>query len=440
MQIWLPNTLQRSFGNYDYLTLHRVPGPRSFSYFLPVFLTFACLLVPPSKLSFRTIRYVMLPAIIALQCLIWMRNQSFDVISMQITLTSFALLGWYDVRRDFQRIQRSNIAFAETPYPSQILKRIKWIASLIVSIRFTDYLIRDPAHDHKQRQRKNVDRFAEYLLRTFLRAIFSFILLDITTYLIQGTSLFPCLSYKGHACENSIKSILSDGGILFIHVYAAASFLLAHLPSLIILLAISPFSSLRYHPSISPVVLDDIFGPFSSLYQINSRGWGLRAFWGKFWHQNLRYVTVTPGLALATLLQLPKRSFRWYMTITSQAFFWSGCIHAGMVPPLPLGTAWPTTALRLRVASFFWVQPVGIIFECMVDVFRRVNAKSRLDSHTGQYIHSFFQALALAWTSTFILVTLWATVLPVGRELGWWRLHPIPFSVSSLLVRRFCKP
>lgn len=433
---WDRQPVQQLLADYDYLTLHRVPGPRSFDYSLPIFLTFICLLLPPSKLSFSTLRYTCLPIILAIQLYIWQRHQSFDVISMQTTLTSFALLGWYDVRHAFKHLERKDNVIAEVPYPASLAHRIGWIATLIVSIQFTDYIIQEASHDAKQRSRKPVSTYVQYTQATAVRALFSFTLLDISSYVIQETSQFPCLTVKGRVCNNTWESILTDGTILFIHVYAAASFLLAHLPSLLILLAIGPFPTLRYHPSISPVVLDNLFSPVSSVWQVHTRRWGLRAFWGSFWHQNLRYVTVTPGVALAKFLNFPRRSFIWYMVITCQAFFWSGCIHAGMVPPIPLDSTWSSTTLRIRVASFFWLQPVGILFESMVDVQRGDSAKVA-PRNLGRVF--FLRLLALAWTSCFILVTLWATVLPAGRELGWWRLHPIPFSLTSSVISVFRK-
>lgn len=438
MHIRLQDGLQSVRNSYNTLTLHRVPGPRSISYFLPIFLTFGCLLVPPSKLSFNTLRYVMLPIILAIQGIVWQRDKSFDVISMQTCLTSFALLGWYDVRDKFKRIRYTKVGYQEEPYPQHFLQRLKWVATLLVSIRFSDFLIQDPAHDIKQRQRRATDTFAKYFQKTLVRAILSLFLLDITSYLIQDMAYFPCLTVKGVSCDRTLRSLFTDGLIVFLHVYAAASCLLAYLPVLILMLVLAPFLSLRYHASISPVVVDDIFGPISSIWQVHKRGWGLRAFWGHFWHQNLRYVTLTPGLALSSAFRIPRRSIIWYTIVTTTAFFWSGCIHAGMVPPYPLGTAWTPRSLRLMVASFFWLQSFGIFIETLVDATRRSPLKNisrnGTEAKTKAEMNPIHQLLALFWAASFILVTLWATVLPVGRELGWWRLHPIPFSFTRSLV------
>lgn len=422
----------RWLNGYDYLTLHRVPGPRSITYFLPICITFSALMISPSKLSVASLRYVILPAVLVLQGYIWTNHHSFDVVSMQTTLTSFALLGWYDVRRTFKHIERVKPGLREVSYPKNIYRRLQWLGTLFASLQFTDFLIQNAAHDLKQRNRKPVSAFAQYLWRTTIKALFSFCLLDVTSYLLQDTSLFPCLTTIGHACPDSLQSLATDGLLGFIHVYAAASFALAHFPTLVILLAIAPFPELRYHPSISPVVLDNLFGLISSIWQIHQRTWGLRAFWGIFWHQNLRYVTITPGLALVRFLRIPRHSLAWYTVVTWQAFFWSGCIHAGMVPPYPLHTDWSSTALRFRLATFFWLQPLGILIEGLIDTVRRTKPNN---GNEGTHIFSVYQLLAFLWASTFILVTLWATVLPVGRELGWWLLHPVPFSVTKLIVQ-----
>lgn len=422
--------------SYNYLTLHRVPGPRSLTYFLPIAATFISLLVPPSLLSFSQMRYAALPLVVAVQIWIWQNHQSFDVISMQTCLTGFALLGWYDVRRQFKHIEHHATGPKEVPYPRTFVARMQWVGTLILSLQFTDFLIGARAHDLKQRQRKPVSTFAAYFGHTALRMVLSFLLLDVTSYLLQETNLFPCVTIKGHACPNKVRSVATDGLILFAHVYAAASFALAHLPTFAVLIAIAPFPGLRYHPSISPVVLDNLFGPISSIWQVQIRGWGLRAFWGTFWHQNLRYVTITPGLAFASALRLRRASLAWYTIVTSQAFFWSGCIHAGMVPPYPIGTSWSSTSLRLRVASFFWIQPVGILLESIIDGARG-NTQNRLRRASGATTEVLHTILAMTWSAGFILVTLWATVLPVGRELGWWRLHPVPFSLSSLVVKAY---
>lgn len=443
MQFRLREHLQSKLDSYNYLTLHRVPGPRSIFYFLPVFITFASLLVPPSRLSFRNLQHAVLPITLAIQYLVWQRDQSFDVISMQTCLTSFALLGWYDVRNNFKRITYSKSGRKEGSYPERLFERIEWIGTLIVSIRFSDYLIQDRVHDAKQRQRKVSVTFASYFKRTLVRAILSLSFLDVTSYLIQDTAYFSCLLGKGRTCDSTFRSLFTDGLIIFFHVYAAASCLLAYLPTLILLLVLAPFPSLRYHPSISPVVIDDIFGPISSIWQVQTRGWGLRAFWGSFWHQNLRYVTATPGLALAATLHVSRRSLAWYTIVTGTAFFWSGCIHAGMVPPYPLGTAWSSTSLRLRIASFFWLQPLGIFIEGLVDSTRasppKTLSQNGVQADKKAAKTSLQQILAFAWTASFILVSLWMTVLPVGRELGWWHLHPIPFSLTRSLVKLYCR-
>lgn len=431
-------------GQYDSLTLHRVPGPRSFAYFVPIISTFLALLISPSRLPLQWLRYAVLPAILACQAYVWMNHQSFDVISMQTSLTSFTLLGWYDVRGIFKRIKRSGSrTFAPLQviaYPSQIKARASWIGILMISPQFKDFLIGQRTHDARESNTKAPMSFWKYLRRTSSNCLFSYLLLDVTSYLIQSRRSIPCLLQPGLECDLTFRSLFTEGFLCWLHVYAAASFLLAYLPSLIVLLVISPFPQFRYHPSISPVVLNRPFGPIASIWDVvgSRKVWGVRAFWGIFWHQNMRYVTSAPGLALASLFRLRKPSFAFYMVVVSQAFFWSGTIHAGMVPPMPLQTPWSVTHLRLRLASFFWLQAVGVALEMVVESAVRKPHPVVVDDITNQATPVkrlvLLKLLAFIWTWLFLMTTLWLTVLPVGRELGWWLLHPIPISLTDQVL------
>ena len=95
-------TLAELTSFYNHRTLHIVARPRSFSYFIPLLLLLPIsLLIPPSALSHTALRLLILPLSLSIQACTWICYSSFDVVSANGVLWSVALVGYYDVRRDF---------------------------------------------------------------------------------------------------------------------------------------------------------------------------------------------------------------------------------------------------------------------------------------------------------------------------------------------------
>jgi hypothetical protein len=231
--------------------------------------------------------------------------------------------------------------------------------------------------------------------------------------------------------------------ILLAHLYAALSLYTAYLPTLLLLTLIWPFPSLHHHPFVSPLVLNPHFGAIASIWSPTPTrpAWGLRAFWGIFWHQNLRYLTSAPGLAISHALGLRERSTARYGVTTTIAFFLSGIVHMGMVPPEPLHTSMSTAELRLRIAGFFWLQAVGVGIEVLLDrrwktqALRQEPLTKQAGSAQTVPPYSAMARLGMAaWTLAFLALAAYYTALPVGRELNWWRMPAVPISLVAYLA------
>lgn len=100
------------------------------------------------------------------------------------------------------------------------------------------------------------------------------------------------------------------------------------------------------------------FGPFSAIADH-----GVRGFWGRWWHQQMRHIVAEPGRWLGAKLGLKDEGWQKtlkYMLIFVSAFALSEVTHSGMVPPKPRWATVNAKELRLSLAGFFWIRPVGI--------------------------------------------------------------------------------
>lgn len=497
--------------SYDHLTLHIVPGPRSLSYFVPSLLVPVILMIPPHRLSHTTIRWVLLPGLIAFQVHVWRRHSCFDVISMDQILQGFVLLGYYDVRRDFKRIRsrqsgevgaKGNLPGSDgqasdpasgtrrmylQPYPLQDLKkRFVWVITLTFSLQLSNFIIGVPSHDERQLQRirhlprpsRSTDTvsspsYRNFALRTFIVALLIYINLDLlsdrvcqldTSDFIKASLIPEPASRFGTLVDSALATLC-----LLNRLWMALTLHTYYLPCLILLILFLPFPHLRHDMDISPLSLPKPYGRLSSIWNPESSSsssskqvavsspdivtstppsprrpppWGLRVFWGTFWHQNMRYIASTPGVALADALRLPSRTLSRYIVITTSAFFWSGVVHAGMVPAQPLDTLYSALQLRLWIASFFWLQATGIGMGVSLDKLtssrstaRQAGVKKAGQAHIrgveNQSPSVTIQLLRFLWTASFLAVTAWYTIRPVGKELRWWEIHPVPVSMKA---------
>ena len=153
---------------------------------------------------------------------------------------------------------------------------------------------------------------------------------------------------------------------------------------------------------------------------------GVRGFWGDYWHRSMRAFSIAPGYAIADSLGLRGRSLIRYAIITTVAFGLSGFIHTGLVPPEPLHATISVNIIRMHVAAFFWLQPLAILAETVtVRLLQQVVPTTYWQSGVG---------LRLRMLANTVFVMIWfACCLPylgeAGRQLGYWRLWPMPVSL-----------
>lgn len=489
---------------YNFITVRVVPGPRSLQVVVPFILLPIALLIPPKLLSRTLLRAIFLPAILASQISLWVRDQYFDVVGMNHLLITFTLLGWYDVRKNFKLVHRrkengqdrrkscqkgelrngsihqgdnkvpsdqardgsvhaespktspgvkngsihqgdskttSNDTVDFQPYPGNFVDRLAWVLTLCLSLRLTDWHIGSTSHD--KRQPSSLLPSQTSFHGTLTSVVLLYALLDLTSTYLGSSSTFT------YTIGHSVTSVkLFESVLLGVHCYAALALFTAYLPMLFLLVLDKlplPFQSVWSPLQPGP------FGSLATVWRLDSSTWGLRAFWGRFWHQNMRYTTPTPGMALASCLKLNNRSPVRFALMTASAFFFSGMVHMGLVPPKPLTTDWGVWHLRLRIASFFWLQIIGVGIEIATDGTVRGFTKrkqprtnSKVDGESADdqdnksnikdsVIAFLSKMFALVWTIGFLAASAWWTVRPAGRELGWWRMHGFPISVCQFV-------
>ena len=135
----------------------------------------------------------------------------------------------------------------------------------------------------------------------------------------------------------------------------------------------------------------------------------------------MRHAVSEPGRALASKIGLRRGGIARYAVICCSAFLLSGITHMGMVPPAPKSkySAWE---LRLRIGGFFFVQPMGIMFEVLV--VEKVLAVLG----GGRWLT---RALRVLWVILFMSLAFRFLIVPF-EELGWWRIWPPYFLDENL--------
>ena len=83
----------------------------------------------------------------------------------------------------------------------------------------------------------------------------------------------------------------------------------------------------------------------------------------------MRYMVTAPGKVVAKHIGWKHGSNRYKALVLVSSFICSGITHMGLVPPEPVFAKGGTSAmsLRLYVAAFFWIQPVGIYLEIAME-------------------------------------------------------------------------
>ncbi|KAL8969615.1 MAG: hypothetical protein Q9197_004245 [Variospora fuerteventurae] len=363
--------------------------------------------------------------------------EGLDVISINLIQWSFILLVCHDPRSTFRRlrpsrrndgkeeIERHNqMNYLTEAYPSNLTDRIPWVLTLLVSLRLANWTIGDISHDRKQpvkaMSRTKFCRYASFL------AVQSFVILDITSTWAKHDPYFhttgmgldepwqdtPTKSPSLLSLIQAVPPRVPRTAVLAGQAYACIS-QGGSLP----VIPIVALSGIGLWPDEwSPHTWPIFFGRFSAV-----SGKGLRGLWGTWWHQTNRYLSI-PGRSLSQALGIPTESSPGYMLQVMSAFLLSGVMHMGLIPPQPLATAMTAMEMRSFVASFFWLQILGIGIELGVLKFvGRYHVGLTSPSSFGRWY-------TLLWVMIWFSFTLPLLAIPF-RELGYWRYPPIPVSI-----------
>ena len=107
--------------------------------------------------------------------------------------------------------------------------------------------------------------------------------------------------------------------------------------------------------------------------------------------------------------------------LTISAFFLSGVMHMGMIPPEPTSEVLTAHMMRLYVGGFFWAQIVAFGIELavaeIVNRFTPVVRETRVA-----------KALILIWVACWMSLNLPLLTVPF-REIGYWKYHAMPISL-----------
>jgi len=442
-------TLDHLYNSYTALTQHIVPGPASLSYFLPLLILPAALLVPPHILTHRQLGLLVLPVIYACLAHAWCCIGGGDVISVNVALWSTVLIGLKDVRRQFVWVgvgregrvdgdgkregkeggKDGGLAVSGQRYPDAWMERIPWVLTLLVSLRFTGWRIGDAKHDEQQPP-KAMGRW-EYSKHVVPIVALCYALLDATSCYVKTDPFFVTSGIGVDAplppSARDMPSLLvlfrllpprlARSSVLATQVYAmvAGMFYLPVLP-VVALNAVGVISD-----EWSPHTWPPFFGDFRTVADR-----GLRGLWGSWWHQINRQLIEKPGRALAHALCLSTLSSLGYGCMVATAFFFSGIMHMGLVPPKLRSEALTANEMRLYVGGFFWSQVPAFAVEVVVS-----KLFARFAPHVPQW--SVAKIVILAWTAAWLCFTLPLLAVPF-REIGYWTMFPLPFSVFQGLA------
>ncbi|KAF2481181.1 hypothetical protein BDY17DRAFT_300829 [Neohortaea acidophila] len=442
--------------HYRHVTNHIIPGPQSLSYFIPLLLLPTALLIPRHILPrWLSIAFFM-PTITLASLSAWTAMRGVDVISVDVVLSSLYLLVLNDPWKDFQYIPSSSshgdvsnssprrsikgdarrsstrttksgrttkpktLAISNQHYPESFAQRLSWVLNLLTSIRFNNWKINLPSHDTHQPPSPAFPTRKALFLQALLSLTRGYLILDLTSAYTHSDPYFT----NPHIPISSPLPTTITTLFPLPPQFLRAMILSAQAWALI--------SQIFYAPALLPLALNacslipDSWSPhtwapyFGSPLDVLAHG--VRGFWGRYWHQMMRHSTSAPGYAVADLLGLSKGGLLRYAVITVVAFGLSGVVHMGLVPPEPLGATVSVDLLRVYVAGFFWVQPVALMVEAVVE---RVWMRGKKVEGPA----TIWRRVVIAiWVGCWF--TLYVPLLgEAGRQLGYWRHWLVPFSL-----------
>ena len=446
------------FQYYEHLTTHIIPGPNSITYFIPLILLPCALLIPPSTLSNSQLSCVFLPLIYACIIHTWIWGGGIDVISANVALWATDLIALQDPRGTYRWVHISGLSPPqpkdatfrqsetepllkdgsiskaqndesqcwEKRYPEKFYGRFSWVLVLLISIRLSYWKIGDPQHD-KAQPPSRLTRAAT-LRRAASIIVYSFLVLDSAAFIAQFDPYFT-----DSAIGIDTPLSLTPGAPVALTFLSTipprlyrSSIIAAHIYGVITLggaLAIPLIVAVNYLGLIGDLWSIPFFGPFSAVVDR-----GMRGLWGTWWHQTMRYTTSIPGRRFAQACGVKSHSTLDYSLRTISAFFFSGVIHMGLVPPEPQYATMPAMTVRLYIAMFFWAQAVAFAIELLVSrIVKRVSP-----DFVGT---SVAKGLTLIWVSAWLCITV-PIVAVALKELGYGTVYPIPVSLWNGLARR----
>jgi hypothetical protein len=427
-----------------------VPGPASWSYFVPILLLPLGLLIPPSVLSHRQLCAVIMPISLAATIHAWRVLGGNDVISTDSLYLTLFLYFFKDPRQNFRRVIRNaqhEVGEGSSPslqadkkryedslqsksvaleaYPETFTGRLAWAMILPQSRPLHDWIIGEAGHDrrvlehvlHPSRLAFTMDILSRLLPVLLVFLPLSKQLAAHDPYFTDPTlSIF--VSYRvDQSREGRIATALREHVPAVVlrpttmAMYAYSLLLGLFLPPMLFVLLLN---ALRLVPDKwSPHTWRPHFGPFSAIAR-----YGVRGFWGRWWHQQMRHIVAEPGRWFAAKIGLKNEGWQKtvkYMLICVSAFTLSGITHSGMVPPKPRWSKVDASKLRLSLGGFFWIQPVGIAIELFLlePALRRLPASMR----------NLQVLLRIMWTVAFMCLSCTFLVLPFG-QLGYWNIVP----------------
>ncbi|KAI7333468.1 hypothetical protein KC315_g4209 [Hortaea werneckii] len=474
--------MQQAIVFYNHLTHHIVPGPQSISYLVPLVLLPTALLIPRSILSRCQNILLFMPIITACIAHAWWAMGGVDVISVDVLLWSLLLLVLQDPWKDFRWVVRKDDGrtsersgkkgsasdarttlpdeqktkneastsertallpspnfddvtnaknkphsqaqqtISEQPYPDSFYHRLQWVGTLLVSIRFNNWKISSPSHDRKQPPPPAFQDRLSFVLYTIFCFMRGYLVLDLTRAYVSYDPYFT----DPHI---SVRSPLPSGGVdgfpaQFVRAMvtgAQAWALISQMFYLPCLLPVGLHALGLLSDEWSPHLWSSYFGSPESIFL-----YGVRGFWGTYWHQTMRWSVAGPGYAIADALRLKAGGLVRYSLITAVAFALSGTVHMGLVPPEPLHATVGANVIRLYVAGFFWAQPLAMLVETFgAKIIGSVTGLSLWQEGAGRLARLLVNGV---WVLMWFTLTM-PLLSEAGKQMEYWRVWTVPFSI-----------